>query len=302
MLNGTRLTEDPVDHIDRRVRDMFWDNSSRRMDRTLIEKVARDPKDWTQNARPRIYVPHSLKDQYEYYMDITRELPELDLEVVSLPEGNATAEFVRDLNDSPGILALQMRKQGDVLRGLEYVVPGGRFNEFYGWDSYFCALGLLETGRVQTAKDIALNMSFEIEHYGLILNANRSYYLGRSQPPFLTDLVRRTYAQIHHESDAKDFLLKTILAAIREYHRVWMSEPRLDPKTGLSRYRPLGIGMPPEVEESAYDHVIADRAKQRNMTKQEFTDGFNLGTIEDPEMYNYLLHDRAVRESGHDTS
>ena len=29
-----------------------------------------------------------------------------------------------------------------------YVVPGGRFNEMYGWDSYFIILGLLQDREV----------------------------------------------------------------------------------------------------------------------------------------------------------
>ena len=31
----------------------------------------------------------------------------------------------------------------------KYVVPGGRFNEMYGWDSYFIILGLLREGRLR---------------------------------------------------------------------------------------------------------------------------------------------------------
>ena len=65
-----------------------------------------------------------------------------------------------------------------------YVVPGGRFNEMYGWDSYFIILGLVRAGRLDLARGMVDNFFFEIEHYGTILNANRAYYLTRSQPPF----------------------------------------------------------------------------------------------------------------------
>ena len=34
----------------------------------------------------------------------------------------------------------------------KYVVPGGRFNEMYGWDSYFIVRGLLQDGRTDLAK------------------------------------------------------------------------------------------------------------------------------------------------------
>ena len=35
-----------------------------------------------------------------------------------------------------------------------YVVPGGRFREFYYWDSYFTMLGLIPDGHLATARDL----------------------------------------------------------------------------------------------------------------------------------------------------
>ena len=64
-----------------------------------------------------------------------------------------------------------------------YVVPGGRFNEMYGWDSYFIILGLLQDEEIALAKNMVDQLAYEIEHYGMILNANRTYLLTRSQPP-----------------------------------------------------------------------------------------------------------------------
>ena len=74
-----------------------------------------------------------------------------------------------------------------------YVVPGGRFNEMYGWDSYFILLGLEADHHEALAKGMVDNFLFEIEHYGAVLNANRTYYLTRSQPPFLTSMIRAVY-------------------------------------------------------------------------------------------------------------
>src|SRR5436853_77639 len=71
----------------------------------------------------------------------------------------------------------------------DYVVPGGFFNEMYGWDSYFIIRGLTRAGRIALAKGMVENFFFEIEHYGAVLNANRSYYFSRSQPPFLSGNV-----------------------------------------------------------------------------------------------------------------
>lgn len=73
----------------------------------------------------------------------------------------------------------------------------------------------------------------------------------RSQPPFLTDLALQIYYHLDTtDPENKEWLKRAIRAAIKEYHTVWMSEPRFDPVTGLTRYRPDGLGVPPETEAS----------------------------------------------------
>lgn len=70
-----------------------------------------------------------------------------------------------------------------------YVVPGGRFREVYYWDSYFTMLGLAESGQWDKVRDMVANFGYELDHYGLIPNGNRSYYLSRTQPPFFSMMV-----------------------------------------------------------------------------------------------------------------
>ncbi|MBK8699579.1 MAG: alpha,alpha-trehalase TreF [Saprospiraceae bacterium] len=67
-----------------------------------------------------------------------------------------------------------------------YIVPGGRFNEIYYWDSYFTMLGLKVHGEVQLIQDMIDNFDWMIQNYGYIPNGNRTYFLGRSQPPFFS--------------------------------------------------------------------------------------------------------------------
>ena len=64
-----------------------------------------------------------------------------------------------------------------------YVIPGGRFREFYYWDSYFTMLGLIPDGRIVNARDMVDDFSYLIRTYGHIPNGTRTYYLSRSQPP-----------------------------------------------------------------------------------------------------------------------
>jgi alpha,alpha-trehalase len=70
-----------------------------------------------------------------------------------------------------------------------YVVPGGRFDEVYYWDSYFIMLGLVASGRHDLANDELKNFATLIDRYGHIPNGNRTYYLSRSQPPFFAQMV-----------------------------------------------------------------------------------------------------------------
>ncbi|KXS95192.1 hypothetical protein AC578_6604 [Pseudocercospora eumusae] len=303
ILQGALIAENPVDRTRRRIEQEFWQSLTRRMDQSLIKIVANDPKDYGDDPRPRIYVPHALTEQLAYYQNLANQYPGLRLEVLRLPPVSEHADMVR-IRKTPGILALEMEKHDGILRGLQYIVPGGRFNEFYYWDSHFTAIGLLEAGRLDLVEDIVRQMIFQMKYYGCILNANRSYYLGRSQPPFLTDLVLRTYKRIldNDPNKARDFLKQGIFAAIKEYHQVWTSEPRLDPKTGLSRYRPTRYGIPPEVEPGHFDWVLEKFAAKHGMTVRQLDDAYNSGKIQDSEMDDFFLHDAAVRESGHDTS
>ena len=127
-----------------------------------------------------------------------------------------------------------------------YVVPGGRFNEMYGWDSYFIILGLIQDGRLDLARGIVENFLFEIEHYGTVLNANRTYYLTRSQPPFLTPMILAVYTaeQAAGHADSK-WLERAYTLASHDYE-MWITPPHLAGQTGLSRYYDFGSGPAPE--------------------------------------------------------
>ncbi|TAM51259.1 MAG: alpha,alpha-trehalase TreF [Paraburkholderia sp.] len=70
-----------------------------------------------------------------------------------------------------------------------YVVPGGRFDEVYYWDSYFIMLGLAASGRHDLTRDELKNFAALIDRYSHIPNGNRTYYLSRSQPPFFAQMV-----------------------------------------------------------------------------------------------------------------
>src|SRR3984885_3784254 len=128
----------------------------------------------------------------------------------------------------------------------KYVVPGGRFNEMYGWDSYFIIRGLLRAGRVELARGMVDNFFFEIEHYGAMLNANRTYYLTRSQPPFLSSMFVDVYDAMEKSGHADSAWLAKAYADLEKDYEMWNRDPHLAGDTGLSRYYDFGEGPPAE--------------------------------------------------------
>jgi alpha,alpha-trehalase len=155
---------------------------------------------------------------------------------------------------------LHLPAQGLLYLPHPYVVPGGRFNEMYGWDSYFIMLGLLESGRVDMARDMVENFFFEIANYGGLLNANRTYYLTRSQPPFLSSEIREVWAAdmaAGEQQEARNWLERAYDFAVRD-HALWMSEPHRAGDTGLARYFDFGEGPVAEMadDDAYYRNVI----------------------------------------------
>ncbi len=173
----------------------------------------------------------------------------LPMEIHRLGEMNAS-NF-----NPPGLLYLPEK----------YVVPGGRFNEMYGWDSYFIIRGLLESGRVDLAKGMVENFFFEVEHYGAMLNANRTYYLTRSQPPFMSAMVVDVYQAMQKQASRKDSSadrewLERAYSDLDKDYGMWTREPHLAGDTGLSRYFDFGDGPPQEAlqDEAGSNRKVAE--------------------------------------------
>ncbi|XP_003472700.2 trehalase isoform X2 [Cavia porcellus] len=79
-----------------------------------------------------------------------------------------------------------------------FIVPGGRFVEFYYWDSYWVMEGLLLSEMAETVKGMLQNFLDLVKTYGHIPNGGRIYYLQRSQPPLLTLMVDRYVAHTNN--------------------------------------------------------------------------------------------------------
>jgi len=291
--------------------DHAWDTLTRSMDdcASLV-----DPKVPT---RPVIYLPKDLPMP----ASLERIKQSCNADVRVLPK------VIRQLGDfSPEHLPVQ----GLLYLPHPYVVPGGFFNEMYGWDSYFIVLGLIADHRAAMARGIVENFLFEIEHYGAVLNANRTYYISRSQPPFLTEMMRAVLddpASFHSKAEAHAWLAHAYPLALRDY-ATWTRKEHRAGDTGLARYFDLGTGPVLEMRNSDYLRGVIDWL----LAHPSEDPGYLIKASEHPDdaeaarlkvascdvrasavcagawskgyrlSADYYLGDRAMRESGFDTN
>ncbi|MGH7977845.1 MAG: trehalase family glycosidase, partial [Limisphaerales bacterium] len=316
-LNDIDFNEPVTARTLRLIKDDYWNALTRRIDAAHVDEVVHDSK--VVSRDDYLYVPASDTNAVAYFEAVGKSEAAANrspaLKIVLLPSPrNISGEFVRNLDGAHGLLSLALVTNAlGTVRGEPYVVPGGRFNELYYWDSYFIIQGLLQDGRKDLARGMADNLLYEMDHYGKIPNANRTYYLTRSQPPFLTSIIRAIY-----ESGAADkhWLAAALKTAMNEYQNVWMCPDRrirIGPYQ-LNRYYDSGRGPCPEVEPGHYDDQIQPWLTQVNsrlplpLTPYRFlNDYLYCGDFPDLRANGMTLDeffesDRAMRESGHDTT
>ena len=202
-------------------------------------------------ANPILYMPAEVSAPPE----VSALSEKCNVKVVSLPRR------IEKLGD---VRPEELPAAGLLYLPNPYVVPGGRFNEMYGWDSYFILLGLEADHHEALAKGMVDNFLFEIEHYGVVLNANRTYYLTRSQPPFLTSMIRAVYenpasfaATPAGRTEARVWLEHAYTLAEKD-HSTWTRPEHKAGVTGLARYFDYGTGPVPEMADDStyYSDVI----------------------------------------------
>ena len=248
-------------------------------------EAARDPKTADAGKGVPIYVSPAESPE-RIASQIRKVLDPIDVDRVTVIPLPGAPERILD----HGLLYLPGR----------YVVPGGRFNELYGWDSHFIVAGLLRDGRTGLAQSVVDQCLYEVEHYGAVLNCNRTYCLSRSHPPFLSRTVLSVFAQ---SGDAE--WLGHALPLIERYHAYWQSPPHLVAACGLSRYHAFGEGPAPEV---VHGEVDADGATHYQRVcarlRRDFADTPWLRGVfsveEDRLTADGYRNDRTVRESGFD--
>ena len=127
---------------------------------------------------------------------------------------------------------LEGREDGETRIGLpyQYSIPATEmFDCMYYWDTYFANLGLLRSGRAMMAKYNVDNMLYLVNKYGFMPNGSNFVLLNRSQPPFLSEMVRDIYD--YYKDSA---WLRGAYEMLKKEYEFWMIE-RITP-AGLNRY------------------------------------------------------------------
>lgn len=172
----------------------------------------------------------------------------------------------------------------------KYIVPGGRFNEQFYWDTYFIMLGLASSGRWRQIEDMMKNYTHQIRKYGYIPTANRTYLLSRSQPPFFSHMVR-LLASHKGKKVLRDYLPYLVI----EY-RFWMRGKTKVSQTEHNAYRRV-VEMPNDAFLNRYyDNKTTPRPES---LREDIETAEQSGRAESDRLY---LHLRAAAESGWDFS
>jgi alpha,alpha-trehalase len=182
-----------------------------------------------------------------------------------------------------------------------YIVPGGRFQEMYYWDSYFTILGLQTSRKIDLIENIADNFAHLIDQFGYIPNGNRTYFLGRSQPPFFSLIV-----EVLREEKGDEILIKYLPILEKEYAFWMQGEDQISAQKPthkrvvflrnfytLNRYwdesdtpRPESYREDielakdsPESSEGFFRHIRAAAESGWDFSSRWFKDGQNMNTI-----------------------
>jgi len=110
------------------------------------------------------------------------------------------------------------------------IVPGGRFKEFYYWDSYWIQEGLILSEMFETVKGMLENFIQMVSLLGFVPNGGRVYYQ-RSQPPLLIPMVKN-YFDATHDID----FIKLHFPTLENEFKFWIMNRSINIKVGDSNY------------------------------------------------------------------
>jgi len=170
----------------------------------------------------------------------------------------------------------------------QYIVPGGRFREIYYWDSYFTLLGLQVSKRTDIIENMADNFAYLINEFGFIPNGNRTYYLGRSQPPFFALMINLL------SEEKGDEVFTKYQSALEKEYKFWMqgAEQLNDRKKSCNHVVLL------------HDNIVMNRYwdSKDEPRPEAYDEDKHVATLSTGTPAKLYRHIRAAAESGWDFS
>jgi len=177
-----------------------------------------------------------------------------------------------------------------------FVAPGGRFREFYYWDSYWVIKGLLASEMNETAKQVIRNFAYIVQLYGFIPNGQRKYYLNRSHPPlfipmayecvkatddlnFLKEMMPALEAEFQWWFHNRQITVTSPSGKTQEMFRYFSSLKQARPESYMADIHTASEAVSTKDRENMYQHIAAAAESGWDFSSRWFADGKSMSTI-----------------------
>jgi alpha,alpha-trehalase len=169
-----------------------------------------------------------------------------------------------------------------------YILSNGRAKEVQYKEAYFIMLGLQAAGRMDIVENMVDNFAYLINTEGYVPSANRTYYLGRSQPPFFACMVQLL------ASEKGETVLTKYLPQLESEYNYWMEGAQKDaPKDIFYKNHVV------QVDRNTMNRYFCKDEKPRPEKYRADRDSVKKSARPEKETYRHI---RAGSESGWDFS
>ncbi|KRT85218.1 hypothetical protein AMK59_227, partial [Oryctes borbonicus] len=222
-----------------------------------------------------VWIPDDFDDDPSFLSRIKdKDVRKFAKDIVAIWKdlGRKTKKEVRENPDQHSLIA--------VPNG--FIVPGGRFQEYYYWDSYWVIDGILVGGMAKTAGDMINNFLSLVDRYDHVPNGGRVYYIQRSQPPLLTHMAMKYF-----EATQDTLWLKNSIDLLEKEVNFWLENRMIKIKHKCQNYH------------VAYYHAVSTGPRPESYYEDFTTASYYETNKEKEKMYIEL---KSGAESGWDFS
>ena len=198
---------------DVQIRKIFSDN------KTFVDCIPKRKPDEIVSDYNKIRTEHLYNEQIKEFVEANFEIPLLSIPGYETDFKDNVIEHIEELWE------VLKRKADTPVEGSSlialpypYIVPGGRFEEIYYWDTYFTMLGLAKSHKWDVIENMIENFAYLINEFGFIPNGNRTYFLSRSQPPYFSSMIELL------ASHKGNHIYVKYLNVLQKEYNYWMDE------------------------------------------------------------------------------